>query len=245
MLPRLLFTWKIPKVRCLHSSARKSWALGSCRNYRIRLRSCVSFTTIRKVSWGRRQVVEISTPVTSSWPVIAVNVSGGAGMALSVCVPFEFISPQSFLFLICCLSLRSHGGWGGCPTLPLLFRNVFNLLIHSMYLYWVSILFFISWASLIAQLQWRSSWFDSWVGKLCWRRDRLLTPVFLGFPCGSAGKESASNVRDLGLILGLGRSPGEGNGYPLQNSGLENSMDYSMGLQRVRCHWVTFTFILF
>ena len=46
-----------------------------------------------------------------------------------------------------------------------------------------------------------------------------------GFPCGSAGKESACNVGDPGLIPGLGRSPGEGNGYPLQYSGLENSMD--------------------
>ena len=50
-------------------------------------------------------------------------------------------------------------------------------------------------------------------------------PVFLGFPGGSAGKESACNVGDLGLIPGLGRSSGEGNGYPLQYSGLENSMD--------------------
>ena len=56
----------------------------------------------------------------------------------------------------------------------------------------------------------------------------------LGFPCGSAGKESACNVGDLGLIPGLGRSPGEGKGYPLQDSGLEKSMDLSMGLQRVR-----------
>ena len=45
------------------------------------------------------------------------------------------------------------------------------------------------------------------------------------FPCGSAGKESACNVGDLRLIPGLGRSPGEGKGYPLQYSGLENSMD--------------------
>ena len=51
------------------------------------------------------------------------------------------------------------------------------------------------------------------------------SPIFLGFPHGSAGKESACNVGDLGLISGLGRSPGEGNGYPLQDSGLENSMD--------------------
>ena len=54
---------------------------------------------------------------------------------------------------------------------------------------------------------------------------RLPTPVFLGFPCGSAGKESARNVGDLGSIPGLGRSPGGGKGYPLQYSGLENSMD--------------------
>ena len=46
-----------------------------------------------------------------------------------------------------------------------------------------------------------------------------------GFPCGSAGKDSACHVGDLGLIPGLGRSLGEGNGYPLQYSGLENSMD--------------------
>ena len=56
--------------------------------------------------------------------------------------------------------------------------------------------------------------------------DRLLPPVFLGFRGGSAGKESACNVGDLGSIPGLKRSPGEGKGYPLQYSGLENSMDY-------------------
>ena len=48
----------------------------------------------------------------------------------------------------------------------------------------------------------------------------------MGFPGGSAGKESACNAGDLGSIPGLGRSPGKGNGYPLQYSGLENSMDY-------------------
>ena len=55
------------------------------------------------------------------------------------------------------------------------------------------------------------------------RRDRLPTPVFLGR--GSAGKESACNMGDLGLNPGVGRSPGGGKGYPLQYSGLENSMD--------------------
>ena len=47
----------------------------------------------------------------------------------------------------------------------------------------------------------------------------------MDFPCGSAGKESACNAGDLGSIPRLGRSPEEGKGYPLQYSGLENSMD--------------------
>ena len=49
--------------------------------------------------------------------------------------------------------------------------------------------------------------------------------IFLGFPCGSAGKESTCNAGDLDLIPMLGRFPGEGNSYPFQYSGLENSMD--------------------
>ena len=84
-------------------------------------------------------------------------------------------------------------------------------------------------ASLTAQLetnclQCKRPRLASWVRKI-WRRDRLPTPVFLGFPCGSAGKESTCNEGDLGLIPGLGRSPGEGKGYPFQYSGLENSRD--------------------
>ena len=51
------------------------------------------------------------------------------------------------------------------------------------------------------------------------------TPVFLGFPGGLAGQESACNEGDLGSIPGLGRSPGEETSYPLQYSGLENSLD--------------------
>ena len=86
------------------------------------------------------------------------------------------------------------------------------------------------WASLIGQLvknlpamQETPVWFLG--RKSPWRRDRLLTSVFLGFPGGSAGKESTCYVGDLSLIPGLGRFPGEGKGYPLQYSGLENSMD--------------------
>ena len=57
-------------------------------------------------------------------------------------------------------------------------------------------------ASLVAQLvknppTMRGPWFDSWVRKIDWRRDRLPTPVFLGLPGGLAGKESACNVEDL------------------------------------------------
>ena len=78
-------------------------------------------------------------------------------------------------------------------------------------------------ASLTAQLvkirlQCRRPWFDSWVGKIRWRRDRLPTPVFLGFPCGSAGKESACNAGDPSSIPGLRRPLGEVIGYPLQYS---------------------------
>ena len=54
----------------------------------------------------------------------------------------------------------------------------------------------------------------------------------MGLPCDSAGKEPVCNVGDLGSVPGLGRSPEEGKGYPLQYSGLENSMGY-MGSQRV------------
>ena len=116
---------------------------------------------------------------------------------------------------------------------------------HDLFMDYMDLVFLNTngWASLRAQLvkNPRSPWFDSWVGKVCWRRDRLPTPVFLGFPCGSAGKESACNVRVLGSIPGLGRSPGEGNSYSLHYSGLENSMDYIVhGVARGRHDWATF-----
>ena len=57
--------------------------------------------------------------------------------------------------------------------------------------------------------------------------------MFLGFPCGSVGKESACNAGDLGSTPGLGRSPEEGKGYPPQYSVLENPWTESLGLQRV------------
>ena len=84
----------------------------------------------------------------------------------------------------------------------------------------------------------------SWVRKIHWRRDRLPTPVFLGFPCGSAGKESTC---DAVQSLGCKRSPGEGNGHPLQYSCLENPMDRGAwgapvhGAQRAGHDWMTNT----
>ena len=58
------------------------------------------------------------------------------------------------------------------------------------------------------------------VGKVC-----LGIEWLVGFSGGSDGKESAHNLGDPGSVPGLGRSPGEGNGYLLQYSGLENSVD--------------------
>ena len=82
-----------------------------------------------------------------------------------------------------------------------------------------------TWVSCIA-----GSFFTSWAtreGSKVLRRLSSVTQhwTHTGFPCGSAGKESARNAGDLVSIPGLGRSPGEGKGYPLWYSGLENSMD--------------------
>ena len=103
------------------------------------------------------------------------------------------------------------------------------LVIHLKYIdYWLIILYFglpwyLSWLKKKKVcLQCRRHRFNFWVRKICWRRDKLPTPIFLCFPCGSDGKESACNAGDLGSIPGLGRSPGEGKDYPLQYSGLEN-----------------------
>ena len=56
-------------------------------------------------------------------------------------------------------------------------------------------------------------------------KGQATSPVYLDFPCGSAGKESACIEVDLGSISGFRRSPGEEKGYPLQYSGMESSMD--------------------
>ena len=82
------------------------------------------------------------------------------------------------------------------------------------------------WASLMAQLIKNLSAMQETLVQFLGQKDPLEkgTPVFLGFPCVSAGKESTGTEGDLGSVPGLGRSPGKGKGYSPQYSGLENSM---------------------
>ena len=100
--------------------------------------------------------------------------------------------------------------------------------INKLYIYnYNYIIYIISLVFLAAQLericlQCRRPEFNSWVGKFPWRRDRLPTPVFLGFPGGSAGRESVCNAGVLHLIPRLGRCPGGRHGNSLQYSCLEN-----------------------
>ena len=82
-------------------------------------------------------------------------------------------------------------------------------------------------ASLVAQLiknppAMQETWFNSWVGKIPWRKFRPPIPVFLGFPGGSTGKESACIRGDLSLIPRLERSPGGGHGNSPRYSCLDN-----------------------
>ena len=94
-------------------------------------------------------------------------------------------------------------------------------------------------------LQYRRPQLDFSVRKIPWRRDRVPTPLFWGFPGGSDGKESTCDAGDVGLIPGLGSSPWGGHGNPLQYSCLENPMDTGAWQAifqwscRVRHYWVT------
>ena len=98
-----------------------------------------------------------------------------------------------------------------------------------------------TWASLVAQLVKNLSAMQetpgqSWVRKFPWRRARLPTPVFLGFPGDAASKESACNARDLGLIPGLGRPLAGGHSNPLQFLAWKVPMD--RGAWQVTVHGV-------
>ena len=113
-----------------------------------------------------------------------------------------------------------------------MFKLTFKLFLSIYLLTYLVLGFFLS--QLVKNpLAYRRPWFDSWVGKIPWGRDKLPTTVFLGFPCVSAGKESACNVGDLGLNPRLGRFPGEGKGDPIQYSCLRIPWTVFHGLQRV------------
>ena len=92
-------------------------------------------------------------------------------------------------------------------------------------------------------LQCRRPGLDSWVGRISWRRDRLPTPVFLGFPCGSAGQESACNAETWVRSLGW-EDPLE-KGKATYSSILAWRIPWtiqSMGLQRAGQDGATFSF---
>ena len=98
-----------------------------------------------------------------------------------------------------CLPLPLEFQWLGAPECPALY-NLLNLSFHSFKI-----------ISLVTQLVKNPPAIQEtplrFLGqKMCWRRDRLPTQVFLGFPSGSAGEESTCDVGDLDLITGLGRS---------------------------------------
>ena len=87
-------------------------------------------------------------------------------------------------------------------------------------------------ASLIAQLvknqnppAMQKTWIRYLGQKDSLEKGEAIHSSILGLPLCLAGKESTCNAEDVGFIPGLGRSPGEGKSYPLQYSGLENSMD--------------------
>ena len=131
----------------------------------------------------------------------------------NACVKSFSRDQEAELLYLCCCLLRRH-----------IFPKVVAL-IHPYYF-----------SKTLQGLPWwlrrylPSVW-ESWVQSLGWEdsleKGMAGYPLLYswGFPGGSDGKESACKVGDLGLILGLGRSAGEENGYPLQNSCLENSMD--------------------
>ena len=101
-----------------------------------------------------------------------------------------------------------------------------------------------SWASLIAQLVENPLAMQETPVRFLGREDPLEKgyATHSSIPCDSAGKESTCNAGDLGSIVGLGRSPGEGKGHPLQYSGLENSMNCIVhGVTKVGHDWATFT----
>ena len=113
---------------------------------------------------------------------------------------------------------------------------------------YIYILLHLLWASVIAQSiknppAMQEAQFNSWVGKIHWRRGRLPTPVFLGFPCGSAGKESTCNVGDWVRSPGWEDSLEKGKVTPYSILAWRIPWTVrSMGLQRIGQDRATFIF---
>ena len=112
-----------------------------------------------------------------------------------------------------------------------------------------------AWCTVVHGVAKIRTWLSTWTTAMTWHsqspcsfRTHVSQALRMGFPGGSDCKESACIAEDPGWIPGLGRSPGEGNGYPLQYSCLENSMDeepgglQSLSLRRVIHDWATNTF---
>ena len=115
-----------------------------------------------------------------------------------------------------------------CPTLHNPMDYTVHGIIQARILEWVVVPFYRGSSQPKDQTQvslTESNFFTNWATRKAqeyWRRDRLPTPVFLGFPGSSDGKESTCKVGNLDSIPGLGRSPGGGHGNSLQYSCLEN-----------------------
>ena len=115
----------------------------------------------------------------------------------------------------------------GYPRAPFIPSIYVILYVIGRY-YWISSVFHLTLSPCLL-----------WVRKIHWSRDRLPALVFLGFPCGSTGKESACNAGDLHSVPELEKSHGKGKGYPLQYSGLENSMDCIVYGVPKSCTWLS------
>ena len=92
------------------------------------------------------------------------------------------------------------------PKKPYYYSHKLNIYSISYILIWGFLI--VSWLRIHLQCRRPPVWFLG--EEILWRMDRRLTPVFLGFACGSAGKESICNAGDLDSILGLGRSTEKG-----------------------------------
>ena len=111
-------------------------------------------------------------------------------------------------------------------------KRVWSVLFHPYdELFWASLI-----AQLVKNLLVMQETLVQFLGQeIHWRRVRLPTPIFLGSPCGSAGKEFPCNARDVGLIPRLGRSPGEGKGNCFNQLALNNSDSRILAFHLVSC----------